>query len=838
LTVQPIEYISDDNTTKSMRVFRENYWIKELRTAYPYGLNERTMDGDATKNIPNIYSTFSRMKPNRIHSHKHSLPFSITDIHRRFNPKHIFHHINKLFWNDKDYLHAINRLLLSFNNKQIKTLLSSDKSHNHMQYLNPQISSIIHDIFNFRLHYQFHNTNKKHTARKTPDILLKIPFHNKAIEHLELERIIHDNNITACIPNDFKTKHPTIIYKYNNPIRNKIYNYKHTIDNINQFDYNAPCTCTASPYCNKDIGHVITGDLSIIQHRTLRKLISYGPTYRTSTPVSYDKITDIIKSALNKCICKWTQREHVDTRILYEWKNKILIKIKNKLHKLSKYTHRHNGITWNDNIRSALSQLHRKYVVVGADKATNNVIIICKKYYLECIKKELNLDTGQNMDDNNVAGNSADDTDNDDNNDDDDNQCKCKYTHNINQNHTYIQSHHTIDCIINRHIQYGKKHDLPINDNMLHLPLFYAIPKMHKVIPKMRYIAASHRCTTKHLSHIITLCLKLITQQHRKLCNQIHKRTGVNRMWIIDNNKDVLHKISYLNNKHTAKDIATYDFSTLYTNIPHTQLKKQMKWVLDKAFYNKTKQNIYVSQSHATWYKRRNTIRIDYTTLLNHIHFLIDNIYIKVGQHIFRQQIGIPMGTDCAPFLANLFLYSLEYNFLEKLTKENIFLARKFTHCYRYIDDLITFNNNGLMTHMKHNIYPTELILNKENKHDTQCTYLDISMNIVHKTIHTDLYDKRNDFNFTINNFPFIHSNIHGKRTHGIIISQLIRFIHVCDTATKFIHHSKKFINTLITHAFNQTLIKQKISVFYDKYHHLIQKCNITKKQLIKQLFP
>ena len=64
-------------------------------------------------------------------------------------------------------------------------------------------------------------------------------------------------------------------------------------------------------------------------------------------------------------------------------------------------------------------------------------------------------------------------------------------------------------------------------------------------------------------------------------------------MWIIDNNKDVLHKISYLNNKHIAKDVATYDFSTLYTNIPHTQLKKQMKWVLDKAFYNKT-HNIYM----------------------------------------------------------------------------------------------------------------------------------------------------------------------------------------------------------------------------------------------------
>lgn len=195
------------------------------------------------------------------------------------------------------------------------------------------------------------------------------------------------------------------------------------------------------------------------------------------------------------------------------------------------------------------------------------------------------------------------------------------------------------------------------------------------------------------------------------------------------------------------------------------------------------------------------------------------------------------MGTDCAPFLANLFLYSLEYKFLEKLTRKDIFLARKFTHCFRYIDDLIAFNNNNLITRLKHEIYPPELILNKENKDNTQCTYLDIKMTIKNNNIYTDLYDKRNDFNFAINNFPYIHSNIHGKRTYGIVISQLIRFIHVCDTSTKFIHHSKTFINNLITHAFNKHLIKHKVSFFYDKYHHLIHKYNITKKHLITQLF-
>ena len=42
------------------------------------------------------------------------------------------------------------------------------------------------------------------------------------------------------------------------------------------------------------------------------------------------------------------------------------------------------------------------------------------------------------------------------------------------------------------------------------------------------------------------------------------------------------------------------------------------------------------------------------------IEFLIDNIFVQFGGHLFRQMIGIPMGTNCAPLLADLFLYSYE----------------------------------------------------------------------------------------------------------------------------------------------------------------------------------
>ena len=158
-------------------------------------------------------------------------------------------------------------------------------------------------------------------------------------------------------------------------------------------------------------------------------------------------------------------------------------------------------------------------------------------------------------------------------------------------------------------------------------------------------------------------------------------------MWNIDNNTLPLSTITELSETKTAKTVHTYDFSTLYTNIPHDDLKVKMRWIVDKAFHNNSKHCMYVSnyRNSATWYKRRNTYSISKEKLLDFIDYLIDNIYVTAGNHVFRQTVGIPMGTDCAPYLANLYLYAIEFNYLNNLMKSNIHTARKLSLSYRFI---------------------------------------------------------------------------------------------------------------------------------------------------------
>ena len=99
--------------------------------------------------------------------------------------------------------------------------------------------------------------------------------------------------------------------------------------------------------------------------------------------------------------------------------------------------------------------------------------------------------------------------------------------------------------------------------------------------------------------------------------------------------------------------------------------------------------------------------------MISMLEFLIDNIFVSFGGTLFQQVVGIPMGTNCAPLLADLFLYSYESEFLQKLVKDKkIHEARAFNFTYRYIDDVLHFFvsiNNSRFAEFLPLIYPPEL---------------------------------------------------------------------------------------------------------------------------------
>ena len=177
------------------------------------------------------------------------------------------------------------------------------------------------------------------------------------------------------------------------------------------------------------------------------------------------------------------------------------------------------------------------------------------------------------------------------------------------------------------------------------------------------------------------------------------------------------------------------------------------------------------------------------------IEVLIDSIFVQFGGCLLHQV----MGTNCASLLANLFLYLYENGFLDNIVRGgHRRLARSLNLCYRYTDDLIVFNNKKFLNHLKV-IYPSQLTVDKANKLNHLANYLDLTfMTDSGAELSARLYDRRNDFDFYIINFPFLSSNIPSGPSYGVYISQLIRYAWCCSHYDDFRYRHKCLVDRLL----------------------------------------
>ena len=143
--------------------------------------------------------------------------------------------------------------------------------------------------------------------------------------------------------------------------------------------------------------------------------------------------------------------------------------------------------------------------------------------------------------------------------------------------------------------------------------------------------------------------------------------------------------------------------------------------------------------------------------------------------------VGIPMGTNCAPLVADLFLYCYERDFMDSLNHDNqADVIEAFNSTSRYLDDLLNIDNPYFEGMVKQ-IYPPELQLNKANNTDTEAPFLDLHLSIANGFVSSKIYDKRDDFDFDIVNIPFLDGDVPRRRaSYGVYISQLLLELQSC----------------------------------------------------------
>ena len=174
----------------------------------------------------------------------------------------------------------------------------------------------------------------------------------------------------------------------------------------------------------------------------------------------------------------------------------------------------------------------------------------------------------------------------------------------------------------------------------------------------------------------------------------------------------------------------------------------------------------------------------------------MDNIYIRFRTKLYRQIVGIPMGTNCAPLVADLFLYRFERDVIEA-----------FNSTSRYLDDLLKIAN-PYFEGMINQIYPPELQLNKANITATEAPFLYLHLSIANGFVSPKIYDKRDVFYFDTVNFSFLDGDVPRRASYGVYISQLIRFARVCNHVADFNARNKCLTAKLRYHKLRKTFSK------------------------------
>ena len=150
--------------------------------------------------------------------------------------------------------------------------------------------------------------------------------------------------------------------------------------------------------------------------------------------------------------------------------------------------------------------------------------------------------------------------------------------------------------------------------------------------------------------------------------------------------------------------------------------------------------------------------------------FLLD-IFIRFGTKLYRQVVGIPMGTNCAPVVADLFLFCYEKDFMMSLYDDKqADVIDAFNTTSRYLDGILNIND-VYFVNMVGQIYSSELKLNKVIASGTEGAFLELHLSISNDIVSTKIYDKCDNFDFEIVNFPFLDGDVPRSTSYRVYIS-------------------------------------------------------------------
>lgn len=783
----PSNHVTNNARFKQAATPREVFWINRLRTWKPCGYNS-------------VYSTRNAKRCR----------------HAKFNP--MAHRRQRTANSDtgvvqhkrvyafRDWDRRVSFLLNAYQTRRFNRVqLDTYKPHTlrhmiaHLQTRIDQklytFGSLTYTLTNMtsvltRLRDHAHNALHTPTPRTTKiedPVPFRIQWHSQMLARIPLLRIL--KNAEGWPLAESHKDRLIVAKKLHTTIAQTICNYKaaaKTYEQHNNPDETCPCRMYNTKYRPSN-GCVITMDMDIVPNTDLRALMREGANYREHVRIDY---TQVIDEALARFSTYCQAALGTPAERFPAWEQRVREEVLRQLPPPMSNT----NTLLRPNVRRCLKELKRSFVISITDKAAKNFTIVCKNHYKRTLQTELQTHGGAYTTVNMTAT-----------------QIYEKYAHELATTKCPAQIRQSVQTAINK-----QEH---------HLPLLYWLPKMHKTVPKARFIAASFSVMTTPLARMINKVLKLVKDELKYRDEHTFRHTGVKRCWFINGFEEATRWLRVLNRSddHTHRSLNTYDFATMYTTLNQESIVECLHFGLLEAFGSPnnayslphhTYMHVKTGKAPAAWHTHgdmETPVHELYTVaeLTTLVHILVTNTYIQNGTYIRRQAVGLPMGTNPAPHLADLTCYAYEARAMDTAMVMDIDAARRFIGTFRFIDDILSCDNpdfeqyvrivDGATPTVTHPIYPAYLLLNRTTDAIDNVDFL--GMNITSRPAHwhIKLADSKQRFPVPKINYPSLQGNFPGASGYGVYTGQLHRLARICTSAADFMTSTTQLAQTLMT---------------------------------------
>ncbi len=673
----------------------------------------------------------------------------------------------------------------------------------------------------------------------TQDRALLVPHYvSTVLDALPWHTIFTSRSVMSLLPR-YCTSCPLLVFKYNKPLGATFFNYRQVADipwdRQLQIMSSSSCVCTDRHHLRHlipdGLSHIVTTDASFLPTIALQNLWKFGSKHRPSlmqplSPELRQHIQHIIDSAVTSYARK-LERKFAVADCMTAWRLTVVQHIHDALAKLPDgycfTVHGENfdalapALTYAD-ARTLRNTVHSKFAIVPVDKASGTFAAYCLKWYLTCAHSDL---LHNQYYDTNVSITPSD--------------------------------------VLHDHNEFYRCNSFPgFSALSQRLPFMSAMAKLHKTPIANRFLVNSYDTSLTLLSKWLTWAFKAIQGDLDSMflnvlrslgADGVQVATTIRKCWVINSSADVIPILQAFNAHYTAQQhtntqwvLRCLDFARLYTNIPLQDLTHRLADMTCKVFRlhsatpalkvfagGKFQWLSHVPVSAVGRDKSKGKYRI-FTApfLIKCIRKLVENTYFCFGKRLFRQIMGIPMGTNCAVYLANsyLYMYELQFwmqfqNFQDRAMLKTILWNFAFT--VRYIDDLLTLHNLLIMDllyttsnyHGIHGIYPPCLSLEVACE-GPSVHYTDITLYTTnHGLLSTMLYDKRREPKFAVVQyikFPHVTSALSKHCKYNIFTSQFHRFRRIILNRDNFIQETSLLVQHMVLNqGYSSRLIHKKL---------------------------